>query len=382
MSSEDVCGSTFPPECKDIFANRLYMCSGVDAKPEEKEKCKNDCIIQAGNDVCVENLDARATFPPECKDIDVNTLYKCSDADIKPDEKEKCKKGENTETPAGAKCTEATGSKCKDYGPPVKNAAYALGSVGQLLEKVIKTDGSTALVIAILSKNVKKLKVDLLLAVADAISLGTIAGPGKPFVGAASDLLDKLVNGTASAATTTLIAALRALVPTLDIKQTVSDNIKGIPGAGTIIGPIITQAENAPSTIDSALEPGSGALVGEGLGVLSGALGTITTLPLLKTALTPVTALTMLPKQPSSVKRLIDAFLDPLEKALNTVSSTAINAAVTALKAPCGALKSAVPAVGPAVNTLIGGLEMVDKCYNRDSKVACGSHSTNHQRST
>lgn len=204
-------------------------------------------------------------------------------------------------------------NKCKDCDPQIKNATNALDSVAQLLEKAVKTGGSTAVVAAILAKNVEKLKLDLPLAAADAVGLGAIAGPGKQLVGAASDLLDKLANGTADATTTALIAALRALVPTLgaveecaggnttdcdsiiqlykDIKTTAFDIIKGIPGVGTIAGPIISRLENATNSIDSALEMGSGALAGQALGILDGVLGTLTALPLMKTALAPVTAL-------------------------------------------------------------------------------------------
>ncbi|KAF9139838.1 hypothetical protein BGX30_007401, partial [Mortierella sp. GBA39] len=434
-----------------------------------------------------------------------------------------CKKDQCTDSAAGAKC---------NCDPQVKDATDALDSIVQLLENAINTGGSTAVVVAILAKNLEKLKLDLPLAAADALGLGAIAGPAKQLVGAASDLLDTLTNGAADAATTALITALRALVPTLgaveecgggnsddcssiiqlykDIKTTAFDLIKGIPGVGTIVGPIIDKLESATNTIDSALESGSGALVGQAIGILDGVIGTITAFPLLKTALAPITALyeaakaaikcqlgidptgdkclvfnqrfegalaalidlvkdnlnmipifgkyistpildalnqvlvdvqkggagiigtavgtlegllqiinlaggtggndlsnpitnailgilgivdgagdcaaggnpcnglitivkalitsaantigDLIPGANIVTKALINAFLDPLANALNTVSSTAINAAVVALKIPGGLLKAAVPAIGPAVDTLIGGLEMVAKC--------------------
>ncbi|KAF9129716.1 hypothetical protein BG015_004109, partial [Linnemannia schmuckeri] len=99
----DVCGRTFSPECKDIFANRLYMCSGVGTKPVEKEICEDGCIVQAGDDVCEEDNDpcrcmssedvCGSTFPPECKDIFANRLYTCSGVGTKPEEKEICEDG-------------------------------------------------------------------------------------------------------------------------------------------------------------------------------------------------------------------------------------------------------------------------------------------------
>lgn len=501
-------------------------------------------------------------FDDSCK-LEKTVLFSCNGTGTTPTKLTNCTYGCELTSPD---------NKCKDCDPQIKNATDALGAVGLLLEKAVKTGGSTAVVAAILAKNVEKLKLDLPLAAADALGLGAIAGPGKQLVGAASDLLDKLTNGTADAATTTLIAALRALVPTLgaveecaggnttdcnsiiqlykDIKKTAFDLIKTLPGTGAII----SQLENATNSIDTALETGSGAAVGQALGVLDGVLGTLTALPLLKTALAPVTALyeaakaaikcqrkdsalsffevaivswkrsvcqtnltsnfyltcfnfplvgidpdgdkclifnkrfegalaglidlikvnldkipifgkyiptpvldalkevlidvqkggagtigtavgtlkgllqvlnlaggkggndlsnpitnailsilgivdgagdcatggdpcsgvikiakaliasaantigDLIPGANFVTKPLINGFLDPLASALNTVSGAAIDAAVTALKIPGGLLKAAVPSIGPAVDTLIGGLEMVARCLTTGGK--------------
>ncbi|KAF9536397.1 hypothetical protein EC957_011100, partial [Mortierella hygrophila] len=435
-----------------------------------------------------------------------------------------CKPGECTDS--------ADGAKCKGCDAQVTDATTALGAIEQLLENAINTGGSTAVVVVILAKNLEKLKLDLPLAAADALGLGAIAGPAEQLVGAVSDLLDTLTNGAADAATTALITALRALATTLgavnvcaggdsndcssiiqlykDIKTTAFDLIKGIPGADTIAAPFIVKLESATDTIDSALESGSGALVAQALSILDGVIGAITTIPLLKTALAPITALyeaakaaikcqlgidptgdkclvfnqrfegaiaalidlvkdnlnmipifgqyistpildalnqilgdiqkggagiigtavgtlkgllqiinlaggtggndlsnpitnailsilgivdgagdcaeggdpcsgliaiaqaliasaanaigDLIPGADFATKLLINNFLNPLATALDTVSATAINIAVAALKLPASALKAIVPAIGPAVDTLIGGLEMVATC--------------------
>ncbi|KAF9910654.1 hypothetical protein EC991_005960 [Linnemannia zychae] len=586
----DVCGSTFPAECKRD-PDTVYTCSAKDADPVAGDKCKTgECIDSASGAQCKEDpckckdkIDVcGSTFPAECK-RDPDTVYTCSAKDAEPVAGDKCNAGECTDAPTGAKCdpckckgtTQVCGStfddsckfektalfscnatgaaptqltnctlgceltspdnKCKDCETQVKNATNALESVTQLLETAIKTGGSTAVVAAVLAKNVEKLKLDLPLAAADAVGLGAIAGPGKQLVGFASDLLDKLANGTGDATTTLLISTLRTLVPTLgaveecaggnttdcdsivqlykDIKSTALDTIKVIPGSSVIIDFI----NNATGTIDTALETGSGALVGQALGVLDGAIGTITALPLLGTALAPITALyeaakaaikcqigidpegdkclifnkrfegalqalidlvkdnldkipifgehistpllntlkealsdvqkggagaigttvgtikgllqildlaggntgndlanpitqallgilgladgagdcaqggdpcsgviklakgliesaadtigELIPGASFATNLLIKGFLDPLASALNNVSATAINAVVGTLKTAAGLLKAVAPQVGPALDTLIGGLEMVAKCLTTGGDV-------------
>ncbi|KAF9297018.1 hypothetical protein BGZ88_011335, partial [Linnemannia elongata] len=526
QAKKDVCGSTFPPECK-LDADTVYKCSGKGVDPVPGDKCKaGECIDSASGATCKEDpcnckgstKVCGSTFDDSCN-LEKTALFSCNGTGTIPTKLSNCTLGCELTSPD---------NKCKDCDPQVKNATTALDSVGQLLENAIKTGGTTAVVAAVLAKNVEKLKLDLPLAVADAVGLGAIAGPGKQLVGAASDLLDKLANGTADAATTALIDALRALVPKLsaveecaggnttdcksiiqlykDIKTTAFDLLKGIPGVSTIIGPIITQLQNATDTIDTALESGSGALVGDAIGAIDVLVGTINTNPLLKTALAPVTALLeaakaaikcqlgieidkcaifnkrfegalaalidivkdnldmipifgkyistpvldalkeavidvqkgaagaigtvagtlrgllqiinlagggtnlsnpitnailsilgivdgagecstggdpcsgvikiakalissaakaigdLIPGAGFIVQQAINAFLNPLASALNTVSATAINTAVAALKIPGAALKALVPAIGPAVDTLIGGLEMVAKC--------------------
>ncbi|KAG0036960.1 hypothetical protein BGZ83_003573, partial [Gryganskiella cystojenkinii] len=91
----DVCGSTFPEECK-FPKDNLYECSGDGATPAEKLTCSNKgCVITTGDDVCSSCLCLDGTptcgsvFGPECKK-DNSTLYTCSRVDALPSNPTKC----------------------------------------------------------------------------------------------------------------------------------------------------------------------------------------------------------------------------------------------------------------------------------------------------
>lgn len=91
----DVCGSTFPDDCK-FPKDILYSCAGKDKTPKEKMTCsKNGCVPTAGDDVCGSCLCPNGTptcgsvFGPECKK-DNSTLYTCSRVDALPLSPTKC----------------------------------------------------------------------------------------------------------------------------------------------------------------------------------------------------------------------------------------------------------------------------------------------------
>jgi hypothetical protein len=93
----DVCGSTFPEECK-FPKDTLYECSGNGATPTEKINCAEDmCIPTAGDDTCERDpcvckdgdLTCGSAFPRECE-LDPNTVYKCVGATSIPEVEKVC----------------------------------------------------------------------------------------------------------------------------------------------------------------------------------------------------------------------------------------------------------------------------------------------------
>ncbi|KAG0248424.1 hypothetical protein BGZ95_008057, partial [Linnemannia exigua] len=91
----DVCGSTFPEECK-FPKDTLYSCVDKDMTPKEKMTCSTKgCVPTAGDDVCGSCLCPDGTptcgsvFGPECKKDNL-TLYTCSKVDALPSSPTKC----------------------------------------------------------------------------------------------------------------------------------------------------------------------------------------------------------------------------------------------------------------------------------------------------
>ncbi|KAF9537508.1 hypothetical protein EC957_008060, partial [Mortierella hygrophila] len=126
----DFCGRSFSPEC-GLHANTLYKCRGPRAKPEEKEKCENSCIVKAGDNVCKNdctcpNADpiCGAELPASC-DADSNTIYVCRDGNGgTPEPIDICPPGKQCQKkpfPEGAVCG-SDNCDCTGIGEVCSNA--------------------------------------------------------------------------------------------------------------------------------------------------------------------------------------------------------------------------------------------------------------------
>lgn len=117
---DDICGSQYDDSCK-LDKDILYKCpGGKGTKPQPGDRCKDSCQVNpSGPDKCKEdpckccdNKDVcGSTFPPECK-LDADTVYKCSGKGADPVPGDKCKKGECVDSADGAKCKDDP-CKCK-----------------------------------------------------------------------------------------------------------------------------------------------------------------------------------------------------------------------------------------------------------------------------